>query len=83
MNQPSKKEQANAHDIREMLGSVDDETVTAILQTGATANEILHALEWIEDDDYLGSDVSRRMSPATRKVYDILQAEREDNEEDR
>lgn len=73
---------ANVHDIVEILGPGTDEAlVSAILLTGASRHEILEAFEWLEDDDYMGAELSRTLSARAQQVYDILDRERGDEHE--
>ncbi|MDD5587416.1 MAG: hypothetical protein PHY92_10775 [Alphaproteobacteria bacterium] len=43
---------ATGHDIRSVLGFVDDEIVMALRDANATVNEILAAVERLEDDEH-------------------------------
>ncbi len=44
---------ATARQIREAVGSLDDEVIMAILNTDATLAEIVRAYEWEEEDGLL------------------------------
>jgi hypothetical protein len=68
---------ATSHGIRKILGPVDDETIMDIIQTGATAGEVAEAFEWLNDDDYMGSTLKRPIRERVRRVYEILQSDRD------
>jgi hypothetical protein len=66
---------ATSEEIARILGDADDPVVVSIMRTGATAAEILEALQWIEDDDALEPDTGRELHGEVRAVYEILKAE--------
>lgn len=68
---------ATGHEIQEILGPVDDEVVTNILHTGATGVEVSEAFEWLNDDDYMGKDLKKTMNERVRRVFNILQDDRD------
>lgn len=68
---------ATGQEIKKILGPTDDETVTEILRTGATAAEVRQALEWLDDDDYMGGDLEKKIGERVRRVYEILQKDQE------
>jgi len=69
---------ATGSEIREILGpQVDIDLVSGILQTGASRSEIMHACEWLDDDDYMGAELQKAMNSTVQSVYDILLADRE------
>ena len=71
------KKSATSHDIRAILGPTDDDIVTSILSTGATRDEVLQAFEWLDDDDYMGADLKKPMNSNIRRIYEILQEDRD------
>lgn len=73
----AKTHTATGHEIREILGPVDDETVMDIIYTGATPGEVAEAFEWLNDDDYMGATLERPIGDRVRRVYDILAGERD------
>lgn len=75
--QPAKVQAATDREIRTILGPVDDETIMAIMDIGATALEVEEAFEWLNDDSYMGSDLARPMRDRVRRVYEILEGERD------
>ncbi|MBU6476066.1 MAG: hypothetical protein KGL10_00580 [Alphaproteobacteria bacterium] len=69
---------ATAHDIANILGPTDRETVSAISRTGASRAEIWQAKAWLDDnrpaDGSLQKDI---INDNVRRVYDILAEERD------
>jgi len=72
---------ATTEEIRQILGSTDDEQLMSILATGATAAEVLEAFEWLSGDDRLGTDLEHTRRGRVGAVYEILA--RDIEEEDR
>ncbi len=68
---------ATAAEIRSIAGDLDDETVVAIIDTGATAAEVLEAVQWLKADDSLGEETGHTRSGAAGAVYAILLQEEE------
>ncbi|HUY68532.1 MAG TPA: hypothetical protein VMV79_04450 [Alphaproteobacteria bacterium] len=75
--QPVKIQVATSHEIRAILGPADDETIKAIFDTGATASEVAEAFEWLNDDDYMGAALEKKIGDRVRRVYEILQGDRD------
>ena len=44
----------------------------AVRKTNASCEDLLEALEWLEDDDYMGKAAKKPLSGSVRQVYDIL-----------
>ncbi len=74
---------ATAYEIRQALGPLDDDMLMAILGTGATLNEIVQAYAWLQENDVIGGDLEKPMTANVRKVFDILQEDRELWDEER
>ncbi|HXP76533.1 MAG TPA: hypothetical protein VN823_20510 [Stellaceae bacterium] len=72
---------ATTEEIRQILGSIDDEQLMSILATGATAAEVMEAFEWLSGDDRLGTDLEHTRRGRVGAVYEILA--RDIEEEDR
>jgi NCAIR mutase (PurE)-related protein len=68
---------ATGQEIRSILGSVDDELVMAILDTGASLSEIKEAAEWLDDNDYMGKEVGKPMDIRVARVHKLLEQDRE------
>jgi phosphohistidine phosphatase SixA len=66
---------ATAEEIAKLAANLDDAVVASIMRTGATATEVLEALQWLEDDEALEPDTGRQPHGVVRAVYEILQAE--------
>ncbi len=67
-------------EIRRILGTVDDEQVTAIMATGATAAEVMEAFEWLSGEDRLGTDLDHTRRGRAGAVYEILARDTEEEE---
>ncbi len=72
---------ATGDEIRQILGSTDDEQVMDILATGATAAEVMEAFEWLSGEDRRGTDLDHTRRGRAGAVYEILA--RNTEEEDR
>lgn len=59
------------HDIRKVLGPLDDDLVMAIQDTGASRDEIRNAYACF-DEDNVDFMLSHPMTHRMRRVYDIL-----------
>lgn len=66
---------ANASEIREIVGPLDDTIITSILQLGATQGEILEAQAWLTSDDYLHRELRHALQGRAAQVFEILEAE--------
>lgn len=78
--EPKKAEkQVTDTEIREALGpNTDDSLVMAIRGTGASYGDIIQAMEWLEDDDYMGKNLKKSLTGPVKRVYELLLEERED-----
>ena len=54
------KQTATSAEIRHMVGDVDDAVVSSIERTGASAAEVLQAVQWLRGEE--GSRMRRAMS---------------------
>lgn len=72
------RQSATAAEIRHMLGDVDDAVVSSIMRTGATAAEVLQAVQWFRGAGGLEDEAGHVPHGTVRAVYDILQAEEPD-----
>lgn len=70
-----------AKDILHIIGPSDDALVAAIHKTGATAEEVVEALQWLEGEDP-GKTARKKLAGAVRRVYDLLLEDRESRERD-
>lgn len=67
-----KESAATEKDIRGIVGPLDETLIVAIMRTGASPDEVLQALEWLEEDYYTKTVFVRRMDDTIRRIYDIL-----------
>jgi 4a-hydroxytetrahydrobiopterin dehydratase len=71
---------ANASEIARIVGPLPDSVIAAVLETGATASEVLEAYAWLTADDQLGEELQRQPNGRVAQVYDILAAEEPEDE---
>ena len=69
------KQTATAAEIRHMVGDVDDAVVSSIVRTGASAAEVLQAVQWFRGGGGLEDEAGHEPHGAVKAVYEILQAE--------
>ena len=81
MAKTSEEKPAAASDVRRILGTVEDDLVTEVLATGATADEIFEAYEWVSSEDRLGTDLDHTKRGRVAAVYDILVRDAEEMDE--
>jgi hypothetical protein len=68
-------------EIIDILGPVEDAVLLEIIETGATATEVLEAFTWANADDQIGTELERGPTAAVVRVYEILKREEpEENE---
>ncbi len=66
---------AVASEIRDIVGPVEDAVITAILDIGATREEVLEARAWLNSDDYLHRRLHHALTGRAAQVFEILEAE--------
>lgn len=69
------KQPATAAQICRMVGDVDDAVVSSIERTGASAAEVLQAVQWLRGGGGLEDEAGHEPHGAVKAVYEILQAE--------
>jgi hypothetical protein len=74
---------AASHEIIAILGPLDDTVLMRILETRATAAEVLEAFIWTDADDQIGTELERGPRGAAARVYDILKSEEPEPDERR
>ena len=77
----NKSHPATAAEIVGILGPVDDALVVDILNTGATAAEVLEAFTWANADDQIGTEIEHGPRGAVIRVYEILKREEPEESE--
>ena len=65
---------ATAAEIRRMIGDLDDAVVASIERTGASAAQVLEAVQWFRGGGGLEEEAGLEPHATVRAVYDILQA---------
>ena len=71
---------ATAAEIKEIVGPLDDAVLVRIVETEATAAEVLEAFTLATADDHIGTELEHRPRGVVARVYDILK--REESEPD-
>ena len=69
---------ASSAEIIQMLGPTDDSVVMRIVETGATAAEVLEAFTWLNADDQIGTELERGPRGHVTRVYEILKMDEPD-----
>jgi hypothetical protein len=64
---------ASATDVRAIFGELDDETIDAILATGASHAELIEAEAWLGSSDAMG-ELEKPMPTRVARVLAILDA---------
>ena len=72
---------ATAEDIREIVGVLDDAVIGAIIDTGATVEEVAEAYAWLTADDSLSKELRHSCQGRAAIVCDLLASEIEAPEE--
>lgn len=79
--QPKSSAPATAGEVIRIAGPLEDAVIARIIDTGATAAEVLEAYMWLTADDQLGTELKRTRTGRIAQVYDILAAEFQDADE--
>lgn len=58
----------------EVTGRIEDWKIARIIATGATADEVLEAHSWLNEQGDLGAETERSMAGNVARVYDVLTA---------
>ncbi len=58
--------------VTDILGPLDSGILAAILDTGASLEEIRRAAVWLDENHYTQATADRPMSQKMRRVYEIL-----------
>ena len=70
-------------DVRRICGDVVDSTVEAIIETGATLEELEEAIAWASGEDDVMGEERKPLTGRAAEVYDILAADEEFAEDER
>jgi hypothetical protein len=82
MGQPEKLAlPATASGVIRIVGPLEDDVIASIVSTRATEAEVLEAVTWFIADDNLGAEMRHRRTGRVARVYDILAAEAQDDDE--
>jgi hypothetical protein len=72
---------ATAEEIVKIVGPLDDAVLMRIIETGATAAEVLEAFTWTTADDQIGTELERGPRGVVAQVYEILRREEPEPDE--
>ena len=72
---------ANAEEIIEIVGPLDDAVLMRIVETEATPTGVLEAFTWATADDQIGTELEHRPRDAVARVYEILKREEPEPDE--
>jgi hypothetical protein len=78
-----KSRPATPADIVKIVGPLDDAVLVRLLETGATAAEVLEAFTWATADDQIGTELEQRPRGVIARVYEILKREEPEADERR
>lgn len=59
-------------EVRRIVGPCEDESVVAILKTGARSEQILEAFERVSGNTAISEDLEKPMDPVVARLVDIL-----------
>jgi hypothetical protein len=71
----------NAEEIHDIVGTLDDALVAAIIATGATIKDVSEAHAWLTADDSLGKELRHPCQGRAAMVCDLLASEIEPPEQ--
>ena len=83
MPQTTTSHRLTAQDVRDIVGPIGDDRMSAILGTKATPAQLVEAFTWLSSDEYLAGGLERRLTGVVAELYDILKAGEPDIEEER
>jgi hypothetical protein len=66
---------ATAEEIADIVGTVENGTIAAIIATGATRDEVLEANTWLNADNDMHRELHHMPRGVVARVLDILEAE--------
>ena len=72
---------ATGGEIVKIVGPLKDAVLMRIIETGATAAEVLEAFTWTTADDEIGTELERGPRGVVAQVYEILKAEEPEPDE--
>lgn len=59
--------------IREVIGPADEDLIIQILDIGAEDSDLLEAMAWLEEDDYVGPEREARPTGLAAQLCDLLE----------
>jgi hypothetical protein len=80
-DEPKGAGRLDADTVRQLCGDVSDETVIAVLATGATVAELESAVAWLEGESETMGEEPHPLEGVAAEVYDLLIEEKPPAEE--
>jgi hypothetical protein len=77
MNHAAKQSLHHA-DVVRIVGRIDDSQIAAILGTGASVEQLVEAMTWVEKKGEMGAEVRHPMDPKVSQLYGILESAKPD-----
>jgi hypothetical protein len=74
---------ATGRDVRQILGDLDAETITAILATKATSADLVQVREWIDADPIVRSQLRHGAAGVVGQICDLLEEVEFENDRER
>jgi hypothetical protein len=65
----------DAATVRRLCGDISDQTVTAVLATGASLSDLEAAVAWLEGESEIMGEQPDPLAGAAAQIYDLLLAE--------
>lgn len=62
-----------AEKIREVIGPADEQLIVQILDIGAEDTDLLEAMAWLEEDDYVGPERESRPAGLAAQLCALLE----------
>ncbi len=69
-------------EVLEIIGAAEDEVVLDILETGATAQQVLEAFERVSGNTSLGEDLEKPADTTVLQIMEILSRDQELEDEE-
>jgi hypothetical protein len=78
INEPPPHRALQREDVLRIAGRLEDASLAAILATGATAQELVEAMTWVERKDEAGAMLRHPLEGRVASLYRILDANKPD-----
>ena len=78
---PSSRHRVTREEIAHTVGEISDAKIIAIISSGASLKELEEAVAWASAESDVMGELERPLAGPAARVYDILTAEEEPDEE--